>query len=446
MKVSRGIRVLIIVENLPCPFDRRVWQEALALRSNGYQVSIICPRGRGFNAAYECLEGIHIYRHRQLVEADSAAGYGLEYGLSLVLELWLALRIALTRGFDVIQACNPPDTIFIIGFIFKLFGKRFIFDHHDINPELYEAKFARRDVWYRLLCRLERWTFRTANVSIATNESYRRIAIERGGMAPSKVFVVRSGPDLSKIQRLPPNPSIRRGKRYLVGYVGVIGKQEGLDLLLESIAYIRRVRGRDDVQYAIIGDGTELPAIKELSRRLQLDDCIEFFGRVPDRDLWEILGTADVCVNPDRANEMNDKSTMNKIIEYMAIGKPIVQFDLTEGRFSAAGASLYARPNDTNDFGDKLCELLDDADLRESMGKAGKARVESDLGWHHQVPRLIAAYEAAFSDKPAFFSGSISQEIAPQLASAQIGHGTEITDRKGDAVQALHVLPADQST
>jgi glycosyltransferase involved in cell wall biosynthesis len=418
MKASRGIRVLIIVENLPCPFDRRVWQEALALCSNGYHVSIICPKGRGFDAAYECLEGVHIYRHR-LVEADSAFGYGLEYSLSLLMELWLAVRIAVTRGFDVIQACNPPDTIFIVGRFFKLFGKRFIFDHHDINPELYEAKFARRDVFYRLLCRLERWTFRAADVSIATNESYRRIAIERGGMDPSKVFVVRSGPDLSRIERPPPNPALRRGKQYLVGYVGVIGKQEGLDLLLESIAYMRRVRNRTDVQFAIIGDGTELPAIKALSRKLQLDDCIEFFGRVPDRELWEILGTADVCVNPDRANEMNDKSTMNKIIEYMAIGKPIVQFDLTEGRFSAAGASLYARPNDTNDFADKLCELLDDADLRESMGNAGKTRVETDLAWHHQIPQLIAAYAAALSTDPASSPKLMGQEAALMSADGR---------------------------
>src|SRR5450631_1853559 len=394
---SLGKRVLIIVENLPCPFDRRVWQEALALRVNGYQVCIICPKGRVFDVSYECLEDVHIYRHPLVVEAESALGYGLEYSLSLVMELWLTLRIAVTRGFDVLQGCNPPDTIFLIARVFKLFGKRFIFDHHDINPELYEAKFSRRDVWYRLLRLLERWTFRACDVSIANNESYRRIAIERGGMDPLRVFVVRSGPDLSRIQKVPPNAALRRGKRYLVGYVGVIGKQEGLDLLLESVAYMRRERGRDDVQFAIVGSGTELPVLKELSSRLRVDDCVEFLGRVPDRELWEVLGTSDVCVNPDRANEINDKSTMNKIIEYMAVGKPIVQFDLTEGRFSAAGASLYARPNDTRDFGDKLCELLDDAGLRESMGKAGRARVEADLAWHHQVPRLLAAYALALS-------------------------------------------------
>lgn len=394
---SPGKRVLIIVENLPCPFDRRVWQEALALRGNGYQVSIICPKGRGFDASYECLEGIHIYRHPLVIEADSALGYGLEYSLSLLMELGLALRIAVTRGFDVLQGCNPPDTIFLIARVFKIFGKKFIFDHHDINPELYEAKFARRDVWYRLLRRLERWTFRAADVSIATNESYRRIAIERGGMSPSKVFVVRSGPDLSRIQQVSANPALRRGKKYLVGYVGVIGKQEGLDLLLESIAYMRHERGRDDVHFAIVGSGTELPALKDLSRQLAVQDCVEFFGRIPDRELWEVLSTADVCVNPDRANEMNDKSTMNKIIEYMALGKPIVQFDLTEGRFSAGDASLYARPNDTRDLGDKLCQLLDDVTLRETMGVAGRKRVEADLAWHHQVPRLLAAYRLALS-------------------------------------------------
>lgn len=400
MPASPGSRrVLIIVENLPCPFDRRVWQEALALKNAGHEVSIICPKGRGFDAAYEELDGIHIYRHPLPFEADSARGYALEYSASLLMEFWLALRIALTRGFDVIQACNPPDTIFLLGRFFKLFGKRFIFDHHDINPELYEAKFDRRDVWYRLLCRLERWTFATADASIATNESYRNIAIERGGMPADRVFVVRSGPDLRKVQRLPPRPELRRGRRYLIGYVGVIGKQEGIDLLLEAAHFLRNTLGRDDVQFVIVGDGTEVPALKELSRTLGLEDCFEFTGRVSDHDLWQILGTADVCVNPDRANAMNDKSTMNKILEYMALGKPIVQFDLTEGRYSAGGASLYAKRNDTADFARQLCTLLDDEDLRRRMGEIGRQRVEGELAWHHQVPKLLAAYDKALSSR-----------------------------------------------
>ena len=393
-------RVLIIVENLPCPFDRRVWQEALALRTNGHEVSIICPKGRGFDKGYELLEGVHIHRHALPVEADSALGYGLEYALALLMEFALTLRIALTRGFDVIHGCNPPDTIFVIARFFKAFGKRFIFDHHDINPELYEAKFGRRDVWYRLLCRLERWTFATADVSIATNESYRRIAIERGHMAPSRVFVVRSGADLTRVRLLPPRAELRRGKAHLVGYVGVIGKQEGLDLLLGAVAYIRQTLRRDDTHFVIVGDGTELAAIRQLARELAIDDCVEFTGRIPDAALWEIMSTADVCVNPDRANDMNDKSTMNKIIEYMALGKPIVQFDLTEGRFSAGEASLYARPNDVADFAVKLCELLDKPQQRATMGTIGRARVESGLAWHHQVPQLLLAYETAMKGGP----------------------------------------------
>jgi glycosyltransferase involved in cell wall biosynthesis len=390
-------RVLIIVENLPCPFDRRVWQEALALKADGHEVSIICPKGRGYDASHEILEGIHIYRHSLPVEADSALSYGLEYALALAMEFGLALRVALTRGFDVIHGCNPPDTIFLIGRFFKLFGKRFIFDHHDINPELYEAKFARRDFWYRLLLKLERWTFATADVSIATNESYRRIAIERGAMSPARVFVVRSGADLSRVRQLPPRPELRRGKRFLVGYVGVIGKQEGLDLLLRSVAYQRSTLGRNDVHFAIVGDGTELPALRQLSRELAVDDCVEFTGRLPDAALWEIMSTADVCVNPDRANEMNDKSTMNKILEYMALGKPIVQFDLTEGRFSAGDASLYAKRNDFADFASKVCELLDDPVRRQAMGALGRSRVEAGLAWHHQIPQLLEAYHAAMS-------------------------------------------------
>ena len=394
-------RVLIIVENLPLPFDRRVWQEALALRDAGYQVAAISPKGHGLTSSYELLEGIHIYRHPLSADADSVVGYLLEYGLALFWEFVLAIRIALTRGFHIIHACNPPDTIFLVAGFFKLFGKRFIFDHHDINPELYEAKFHRRDVWYRLLRLLEHWTFATADVSISTNESYRRIAIARGGMAPDRVFVVRSGPDLSRVQRLAPRSELRRGKRYLVGYVGVIGQQEGLDLLLQSAAHLRGDLGRNDIQYVIIGSGTEVSALQAMARDLRLEDCVEFAGRVSDHELWEILGTADVCVNPDRANEMNDKSTMNKILEYMALAKPIVQFDLTEGRYSAGDASLYAKPNDTHDFAEQLCILLDDPELRQRMGAIGRARIEGELAWHHQVPRLLAAYEMALMDNPS---------------------------------------------
>ncbi len=250
-----------------------------------------------------------------------------------------------TRGFDVIHACNPPDTIFILGRFFKLFGKKFLFDHHDINPELYEAKFGRRDFFYRVMLAFERWTFAAADVSIATNESYRNIAITRGGMAPDRVFVVRSGPDLrAACSDLPPKPELRKGRRFLVGYVGVMGRQEGIDLLLGRGPSHRHVLSRHDIHFGLVGGGTELAAMRALAEQLGIADYVTFTGRVPDQELLEMLNTADVCVNPDVANEMNDKSTMNKIMEYMALGKPIVQFDLTEGRCLGAAGLAVCQP------------------------------------------------------------------------------------------------------
>jgi glycosyltransferase involved in cell wall biosynthesis len=389
-------RVLIIVENLPCPFDRRVWQEARTLASAGYGVSIICPKGKGYERSCEEIDGIAIYRHSLPVEADAWYGYAIEYLWAFCAQMALSLRVLFSRGFDVIHACNPPDTIFLVAGFYKLFGKKFVFDHHDINPELYEAKFGRRDGFYKLMLALERWTFRTANVSIATNESYRRIAVERGRMPPDKVFVVRSGPSLERLKILPPEPALKRGRKYLVGYVGVMGRQEGIDLLLQAVRHIVRDKGRTDVHFGLVGGGTELAALQALAQELGVADYVTFTGRVPDGELLAMLNTADVCVNPDVANEMNDKSTMNKIMEYMALGKPIVQFDLTEGRFSAQDASLYARHNDPVDLAEKVLALLDDERQRLRMGHFGRLRVANELSWDHEVPKLLAAYDAVF--------------------------------------------------
>ncbi|MBS0388050.1 MAG: glycosyltransferase family 4 protein [Proteobacteria bacterium] len=393
---TRARRVLIIVENLPCPFDRRVWQEARTLAAAGYTVSIICPKGKGYERSREDIDGIAIYRHSLPFEASGAIGYALEYSWALLAEFWLSLRVLMTRGFDVIHACNPPDTIFIIGRFYKLFGKKFLFDHHDINPELYEAKFGRRDFFYKVMLAFERWTFAAANVSIATNESYRNIAITRGGMPPDRVFVVRSGPDLRRLRRLPPKPELRKGCTYLVGYVGVMGRQEGIDLLLASVEHIVKVLGRRDIHFGLVGGGTELAAMRALAEQLGVAGFVTFTGRVPDQELLEMLNTADVCVNPDVANEMNDKSTMNKIMEYMSLGKPIVQFDLTEGRVSAQEASLYAQRNDPVDMAGKIVALLNDPQLRERMGQFGMNRVAQELSWDHEVPRLLRAYDRLF--------------------------------------------------
>ena len=385
-------RILILVENLPSPFDRRVWQEATTLRDAGYEVSIICPTGRGYERRFELIERIHIYRYKLPLEAEGAVGYAVEYATALFWSFALAWRVLLTRGFDVIHACNPPDLFFLSGGFFKLFGKKFVFDHHDINPELYEAKFGRRDFFYRLMLRLERWTFRTADVSIATNESYRRIAIERGGMDPARVFVVRSGPSLERMKIEPADERLKCGRRYLVGYVGVMGKQEGIDYLLQAIRYIVFELKRTDIQFGLVGGGTSLQEMKELALTLQIAPFVTFTGRVPDDKMLAMLNTADICVNPDIANAMNDKSTMNKIMEYMALAKPIVQFDLAEGRVSAQDASLYARRNDSIDLAGKIVALLDDPQLRQRMGHAGRQRVLNELAWDHEIPKLLAAY------------------------------------------------------
>ncbi|QZT58431.1 glycosyltransferase family 4 protein [Mycolicibacterium austroafricanum] len=388
-------RVLILVENLPSPFDRRVWQEATTLRANGWLVCIICPTGKGHESKYEVLEDIHIHRYSLPSEGEGVLGYLREYSAALWHTFRLAFKVRRTHGFDVIHACNPPDLLFLVGGFFKLFSKsRFVFDHHDINPELYEAKFGRRDFFWKIMVALERITFRTADISIATNESYRRIAIERGRMAPERVFVVRSGPKLDRLQIRPAVPELRRGRRYLVGYVGVMGKQEGIDYLLRAIEYIVYELSRHDIQFGLVGGGTSLSDMQQLASDLGVKEFVTFTGRVPDSELLDMLNTADVCVNPDVANEMNDKSTMNKIMEYMALGKPIVQFDLTEGRFSAGEASVYAAPNDYVDLARKIVALLDDPERREYMGTFGRRRVENELEWKYEAPKLLAAYNA----------------------------------------------------
>ena len=387
-----GRRVLIIVENLPLPFDRRVWHECRTLTAAGAEVSVICPTGKGYEAAYEFLDGVHIHRHPLPLDAKGASGYLLEYGAALFHEMRLTLKVARTRGIDTIQGCNPPDLIFLVAWPFKLFGrKRYIFDHHDINPELYEAKFNKRGFFWKLMVLFERLNFRTADVVISTNQSYREIAMTRGGKASEDVFVVRSGPDLTRLHRSDPDPAWRNGRQHLVGYVGVMGDQEGLDLLLEAARELIFDRGYD-TQFVLVGGGPALADLQTMAIDLGLQDHVTFVGRAPDEDLFSVLSSSDVCVNPDRVNPMNDKSTMNKILEYMAFEKPIVQFEVTEGRYSAQEASLYARSNDTSHMAELIADLLDDPAKRAEMGLYGRSRVETELSWDHQVDTLVAAY------------------------------------------------------
>jgi len=385
-----GKHVLIIIENLPAPFDRRVWQEASTLKENGADVSIICPKMKGYTKSYEKIDGIDIYRHPLPLEGSGAWGYLMEYSTALFWELFLSLKIFFKKRFHVIHGCNPPDLIFLTALPFKLLGVKFVFDHHDINPELYIAKFGRKDLFYRAMLWFERLTFKTADFSIATNESYKKIAIERGKMPADKVQVVRSGPSLERIKIQPPQKQYKKGRNFLIGYVGVIGVQEGLDLLLESVKYL--VSKRNDVQFAIVGGGTSLEDVKNMAVEMGVDEYVDFYGRVSDQMLLDVLNTCDVCVNPDKPTEMNNLSTMNKIMEYMAMKKPIVQFDLKEGRASAQQASLYALNNDTDDFAEKIMWLLDHEEESAEMAEYGYKRVLNKLSWDHESVKLKKFY------------------------------------------------------
>ncbi len=395
MSAFAGKHILIIVENLAVPFDRRVWQESKALKEAGADVSVICPKMRGYRKPYEEIEGINIYRHPLPVEAKGAFGYLLEYLLALFFEIVLSWKIYFKKKFHVIHGCNPPDLIFLVALPFKLLGVKYVFDQHDVNPELYIAKFNRKGWYYRLMLLFERWTFKSADYSIATNESYKEIAISRGRMPPEKIAVVRSGPDTKYVNLREPNPSLKKGKKFLIGYVGVIGEQEGLDLLIESAKVMREVRS--DFQFAIVGSGTHFNYIVEYAKSKELDKVMDFYGRVDDSTLLDILSTCDVCVNPDIPTAMNNISTMNKIMEYMAMKKPIVQFDLKEGKFSAQNASLYARNIDVNDFAQKIMYLLDHPDERKKMGEAGYDRLVNSLSWEHQKKVLFNHYKLILS-------------------------------------------------
>lgn len=392
-------KILIIVENLPVPFDTRVWQEATTLVENGYTVSVICPKDKGYEKEYEELSGVHIYRHDLPAEGSGFIGYVKEYGAALYHELRLAKKIYQEIGFDVIHGCNPPDDIYMVAKRFRKYGVKYVFDHHDICPELYEAKFGKKGLLYKVQMWLERRTYQNCTFAFVTNESYKKIAIERGGMDPDKVYVLRSGPKLERLRVQPPKEELKGGRKYMVGYLGVIGKQEGIQYLLEAAKYIREELKRDDICYGIVGGGTSLEEMKALSVSMGIGDIVTFTGRAPDDVMLDYLNTADICVNPDEYNPMNDKSTMNKVLEYMALGKPIVQFDLTEGKYSAREASLYAKPNDAVDMAKKIAELLDDEEQRKEMSAFGRKRVVEELSWEHTSKALLEGYRAFFENR-----------------------------------------------
>lgn len=396
--MSKERKVLIIVENLPVPFDTRVWQEATTLAANGYTVSVISPKGKGYTAEKEMIDGVHVYRHDLPTEGNGAIGYLKEYSTALREEIRLAKKVYKEVGFDVIHGCNPPDDIYLVAKHFKKYGVKYVFDHHDICPELFEAKFGHTSgPLYFSQIFMERQTYKNCTFAFVTNESYRKIAIEHGKMDPEKVIVLRSGPKLERMKIQPPVESIKRGKKYMVGYLGVIGQQEGIEYILEAAKYCKEVLNRNDIFWGIVGGGPHVAALKEQCTQMGLDDCVEFTGRVPDQQLLDYLNTADVCVNSDTYNSMNDKSTMNKILEYMALAKPIVQFELTEGHYSAQEASLYAEQNNAKDMADKIIYLLENPEVRKKMGEFGRNRVVNELSWEHTSKALLEGYEKFFT-------------------------------------------------
>lgn len=393
MKGSAGKRVLIIVQNLPVPFDRRVWLEATTLTRHGYKVSVISPRDRG-EPTYTVLEGVALYRYRVPGNAHGVMGYAFEFVYCWFVTALLSLIVAAREGFDIIQACNPPDTYFALAALYKLAGKKFVFDHHDLSPEMYLAKFPnRRGLFYRALLFLEKMTFRTADLVLATNESHREIALLRGGLEEERIFIVRSGPDFARLRRLPPEPALKDGRKYLVAYLGEMCPQDGVDYLLRAAKVLRDELGMSDVLVVLIGGGPALSALRAYAESLGLDGTVRFTGRVSDQDLCRYLSTADLCVDPDPKTEWADRSTMNKILEYMALGKPIVAFDLKEHRRSAAQAAVYARPNEERDLALQIKRLLLDEALRARMGRIGRRRAVALLSWEHTSVNLLRAYK-----------------------------------------------------
>ncbi|MFJ9783992.1 glycosyltransferase family 4 protein [Amycolatopsis sp. NPDC101161] len=387
-------KALILVENLSVPFDRRVWQESTTLRDAGWEVHVICPQGTKRDTEAEAVvDGVHIHRYPLKAATGGPAGYLQEYGSAL----WHTLRLARKVGpVDVVHACNPPDLLYLVAKVLKRQGARFIFDQHDLCPELYLSRFDRgQDLLYRGVCALERATYRAADVVISTNESYKQVARIRGGKKPEDVFVVRSAPVVERFHEVPAEPELKKGKPFMLAYLGVMGPQDGVDYALRALAKLRDEVGRTDWHAVFVGSGDAFDDMVALSAKLGLANQVEFTGRISDEDLVRYLSTADVCLSPDPLNPLNDVSTMNKVMEYMAMSKPIVSFELREARVSAGDAAVYAPANDESAFAKLVAQLLDDPEERARMGKLGQARVAGALSWENSAKNLLAAYEHA---------------------------------------------------
>ncbi|MFL5625564.1 MAG: glycosyltransferase family 4 protein [Ktedonobacteraceae bacterium] len=399
--MGKACKVLMLVENLPVPSDFRVWSEAITLREHGFQVSIICPKGvKQCEESHICLEDIHVYRYQLPENANNSVGYIVEYGVALLMTFVLSLRVLFRHGFDVIHAANPPDLFFLIGLFYRMLGKKFVFDQHDLAPEMLQVKFkGRMQPLHKLLVLLERCSYHTAHLVIVTNLSQKWFASGRGRCSPDKISVIRNGPDLERTKLVAQEPELKGGRRYLLAYVGVMGTQDGVEYVLYALHDLVYKRGRQDVSLVLLGHGDAAPALYALSRELQLDKYVNFTGWIQSKDIARYLTVADVGLSPDPQNGLNEYSTMIKTMEYMAMGKPVVAFDLVETRFSAQDGALYATPNRVEDFADKIEALLDNEELRLAMGAIGRKRIEDELSWDHSKEHLLVAYEMLFPRK-----------------------------------------------
>lgn len=403
---------LILIENLPAPFDRRVWQEAQTLRRAGWTVSVICPKGRGWDAEDETIDGVRILRHDLPFEAEGALGYLREYAAALWSQARLTRKVRREVGFDVIQACNPPDLMVLTALPYKLFGGvKFVFDHHDLAPELFEAKFGKRGLLYWLCRAAERLTFALADASIATNETFRDIAVRRGGMEAGKVRIVRSYPNLARFRRIEPTPGLKAEGETLIGYVGIIGAQDGVDILVRAMAALKR-RGRTDLRALVIGDGPAVQGCRDLAVREDVADRVAFAGYLSGDALLGALSAVDIGVIPDPSNPFNDKLSMNKVFEYMALGLPFAMFDLPQARAEAGEAAVVAAAPGPEALADALVALADDPQRRAVMRAAGLARAAREFTWESQESALLDAYRVA-----------LGGAAAPNAAAAPGGAG-----------------------
>lgn len=391
--MRRGKHVCVVVQNLPVPFDRRVWLECLALREAGYEVSVVCPKATG-DPSYQRLDGVHLFKYRAFPPITRKAAFLAEYAYSVLATLRHLLRAWRREPFVAVQVCNPPDVLFAAVLPFLPRGVRLVFDQHDLCPELYLSRFSGSGgIPYRALLMAERGTYALAEHVIATNGSYRDVALRRGHKRKSDVTVVRTGPDPDRLCRVEPDPSLRRGHRYLLAYLGVMGPQDGVDIALRAMRHIVHTQGRTDVALTLVGDGDAGANLRMLASELDLAAHVEFTGRVPDAEVATVLSTADIGLSPDPKNPLNDLSTMNKTMEYMSFELPVVAFDLVETRVSAADAAVYAEPNDVERYAEAILDLLDDEQLRKEMAAAGRRRVEDVLAWRHQAAAYVGVYD-----------------------------------------------------